>query len=194
MPDSCLLSFHSTSKIHCMLLLTSRWLRDPDRFITGFKLQLVISICLFCRTENSEHYDDVVEDAIRSLQEMKTVSRNNLQLGEDLFHKVAEIETELCAQVTGRCNFFILMLLVRTLYTTYFPTRTLLQQGGHSTGKTIWLLFPDRENTGNFLYFDLDYWYKNVSFLNFKISYPSLLPLAMCTISPVHSLSHYIDA
>ena len=24
---------------------------------------------------------------------MKTVSRNNLQLGEDLFHKVAEIET-----------------------------------------------------------------------------------------------------
>ena len=67
---------------------------------------------------------------------MKTVSRNNLQLGEDLFHKVAEIETELCAQVTGRCNFFILMLLVRTLYTTYFPTRTLLQQGGHSTGKT----------------------------------------------------------
>ena len=54
------------------------------------------------------HYDDVVEDAIGNSQQMKAVSRNKLQLGEDLFHKVAEIETELCAQVTGRCDLFSL--------------------------------------------------------------------------------------
>ena len=91
--------------------------------------------CLFFRTENSEHYDDLAEDSIGSLQEIKAVSRNKLQLGEDLFHKVAEIETELCAQVTGKCNFFILMLLVRTLYTTYFPARSYYSRVATAQGK-----------------------------------------------------------
>ena len=48
---------------------------------------------------------------------MTSVSRNKLQLGEDLFHKVAEIETELCAQVTGKCDIFMLKDLMLFVWT-----------------------------------------------------------------------------
>ena len=39
-----------------------------------------------------------------------TLSDEKQRLGDELFEKVAEIESELCAQITGKAQFFGLAL------------------------------------------------------------------------------------
>ena len=48
--------------------------------------------------------EDETECYITLTRKVEPVSQEKLQVGEDLFHKVAEIETELCAQITGAFN------------------------------------------------------------------------------------------
>ena len=47
-----------------------------------------------------------MKQSVRATQQMEPLPQDKLQIGEDLFHKVAEIETELCAQITGTSTMF----------------------------------------------------------------------------------------
>ena len=66
-------------------------------------LELLLS-CSPTGLKRCSHGEDETECCVTPTQKMEPVSREKLQVGEDLFHKVAEIETELCAQITGAFN------------------------------------------------------------------------------------------